>query len=229
MFIGHGRIVETPGPAIGVVITLEEALRSVAADVLALHAGGVGRVLIGVSGPPGAGKSTFAELLATRLPAAYVPMDGFHLSNAQLERLGRRARKGAVDTFDVDGYVALLERIADGRVDVYVPGFDRTLEEPVAAAHVVPVSARAAVTEGNYLGLATPGWDAVRPLLHRLYYVDCPAPLRRDRLVARHIAGGRSRTAAQEWVEQVDEPNAALIATTRAVCDRVFDIAGSTP
>lgn len=204
----------------------DELVLSVTADIQELHDAGVGRVLIGVTGPPGTGKSTFAELLAGRLPAAFVPMDGFHLSNAQLERLGRRARKGAVDTFDVDGYVAVLERIAAGRGDVYVPGFDRALEEPVAASHVVPAAARVVITEGNYLGLAVPGWAAVRPLLHRLYYLDCPAPLRRERLVARHLAGGRSRADAEAWVDSVDEPNADLIATTRAVSDRVFEIQG---
>jgi pantothenate kinase len=208
---------------------LNSAVQSVRADVTSLLDDGPGRVLIGVTGPPGVGKSTFTELLLNRMPAAYVPMDGFHLSNAQLDRLGRRARKGAVDTFDVDGYVALLQRIAAGGGDVYVPGFDRTLEEPVAAALVVPAAARVVITEGNYLGLAAAGWQAVRPLLDRLYYLDCPSALRRERLVARHIAGGRSRAAARAWVDEVDEPNAVLIAGTRAVCDRVFDIAQSTP
>jgi pantothenate kinase len=191
--------------------------------------GGPGRVLIGVTGPPGVGKSTFVELLVNRMSAAYVPMDGFHLSNAQLDRLGRRARKGAVDTFDVEGYVALLQRIAAGRGDVYVPGFDRTLEEPVAAALVVPAAARVVITEGNYLGLAAGGWQAVRPLLDRLYYLDCPSALRRERLLARHLRGGVSGADEQAWVDIVDEPIAVLIATTRAVCDRVLDIAESAP
>lgn len=198
------------------------------ADVGALLDSAVPRVLVGITGPPGAGKSTFAEALASRLSAAYVPMDGFHLSNAQLQRLGRQARKGAVDTFDADGYAAILERLATayGRVDVFVPGFDRTLEEPVAAAHVVPADVRIVVTEGNYLGLDGPGWGAVRPLLQRLYYLDCPESVRRARLVARHIAGGRSAPDAGAWVAEVDEPNAVLIATTRAACDRVFELTG---
>jgi pantothenate kinase len=134
-----------------VITTFEAALDVVVEDVATLLAEGAVRALVGITGPPGVGKSTFAEALADRLGAAYVPMDGFHLSNAQLDRLGRRIRKGAMDTFDVDGYVALLERIATAVGDIYVPGFDRTLEEPVAATHVVPDDARVVVTEGNYL------------------------------------------------------------------------------
>ncbi|CAN5485165.1 nucleoside/nucleotide kinase family protein [soil metagenome] len=210
------------------ITTFEAALDVVVEDLAPVLAEGAARALVGITGPPGVGKSTFAEALADRLGAACVPMDGFHLSNSQLDRLGRRIRKGAMDTFDVDGYVALLERIATAVGDVYVPGFDRALEEPVAATHVVPADARAVITEGNYLGVDAPGWRAVRPLLHRLYYLDAPPELRRERLVARHIAGGRVPGDARTWVDEVDEPNAALIARSRVRCDRVFDIAESS-
>ncbi|CAN5657930.1 nucleoside/nucleotide kinase family protein [soil metagenome] len=207
-------------------MNISEARRSVGEDIDALLLRSP-RVILGVTGPPGAGKSYFATALVADLGkdlAAYVPMDGFHLSNAQLDRLGRRDRKGAVDTFDAAGYVATLDRVARGYgvADVYVPDFDRRLEEPVAAGGVVPAEARVVVTEGNYLGLTADGWSPVRGLLQRLYYVDCPPALRRERLVQRHMAGGRSLPAAQSWVADVDEPNALLIATTRGVCDRVF-------
>jgi pantothenate kinase len=205
------------------VVTADEALHRIAGECRALL-DSAGRVIVGLTGPPGTGKSTFARLVVERVgtAASYVPMDGFHLSNAQLDRLGRRARKGAPDTFDVDGYRATLTRIAadHGTRDVYVPDFDRALEEPVAAGRVVPSDARLVVTEGNYLGL----WDGVAPLLTRLYYLDSDPVIRRARLLARHVRGGRSTAEAQRWVDTVDEPNADLIATTRDRCDRVFNV-----
>jgi pantothenate kinase len=193
-------------------------------DLTALLAGTDGRVVVGLCGPPGAGKSTAALALVGAVEgAAYLPMDGFHLSNAALDRLGRRDRKGAIDTFDAAGYVATLRRVrAEYRqCDVDVPAFDRALDEAVAAGHVVPGRCRLVVTEGNYLGVPDGEWAAVRGLLDRLYYVDCLPQIRRERLIARHIDGGRSPQAAAAWVDEVDEPNARLISTTRELCDRV--------
>ena len=191
-----------------------------------------GRVVVGLAGAPGVGKSTVAARIvdefnsAKRDFAALLPMDGFHLSNPQLARLGRKERKGAPDTFDAAGFLVSLARVRDAyqSADVYVPQFDRALEESVAAGLVVPSSARLVVTEGNYLALPSHGFSGARELIDRLYYLRGADDVRRQRLLARHIAGGRSLIAAERWVRAVDEPNAQLIAETEGRCDGTWDL-----
>lgn len=194
--------------------------------VKALGAGGE-RVLIGIAGCPGAGKSTAAAWLAQRLDrAVQVPMDGFHLANAELVRLGRRGRKGAIDTFDGRGYRALLERIAaDREAVVYAPEFDRRVEEPVAGAIAVPPEAEVVVTEGNYLLDAEEPWPGVRAALTEVWYCETPEPLRLARLVARHERFGKSPERARSWVAEVDERNAERIRAARHRADLVIDFA----
>jgi pantothenate kinase len=188
------------------------------------------RVLLGVAGAPAAGKSTLARKLVTGVEerlgpgtVGYVPMDGFHLSNAQLDRLGLRGRKGAPETFDVDGYVQLLRRLRTERErPVYAPDFDRRLDEPVAAGLVVPPSARFIVTEGNYLADDGPGWAEVRDLLDELWYVDAPRAVRERRLLRRHVRGGRTESEARAFIASSERPNARRVERTRAHCTRVL-------
>ena len=178
------------------------------------------RRLLGIVGPPGAGKSTVAEALVAALGglAQAVPMDGYHLAQAELERLGRAGRKGAPDTFDSAGYVALLRRLRQpvAGETVYAPAFRREIEEPVAGAIAVSPEVPLVVTEGNYLLLDQPHWSDVAGLLDEVWYVDVDDSLRVSRLVARHVQHGRSPEAAREWVERSDEANARLIAATRS-------------
>jgi pantothenate kinase len=156
--------------------------------------------------------------------AVVVPMDGYHLANAELDRLGRRDRKGAHDTFDSAGYVALLRRLkaaAPGET-VYAPEYTRQFEEGIAGAIGVACDTPLIITEGNYLLLDQGPWAAVKGLLDEAWYVDIDAALRQSRLVERHMRFGRSREDALAWVASTDEPNARLIATTAARADLVF-------
>jgi pantothenate kinase len=179
------------------------------------------RVLLGITGLPGAGKSTLAvelaEALRTRgVPVAWVPMDGFHLADVELDRLGRRQRKGAIDTFDGRGYLALLRRLAsETRNTVYAPTFDRTLEQPVAGAIAVEPGRRVVLTEGNYLLDASEPWGEVRAALTEVWFCHVPDDVRRRRLVARHIEFGKAPAHAEQWVREVDWPNAERIEAAR--------------
>ncbi|MER5453404.1 nucleoside/nucleotide kinase family protein [Micromonospora sp. NPDC002389] len=190
------------------------------------------RQLLGITGAPGAGKSTLAaEVVAAVGPAArLVPMDGFHLAQAELHRLGRAARKGSIDTFDANGYVSLMRRLRRKEpTSVWAPEFRRELEEPIAGAIEVPPEVRLVVTEGNYLLVPDWPWDEMRALLHEAWFLDLDGDLRRRRLVARHVAYGRSAEEARAWALGSDEVNAALVAETAARADLVVRLADPPP
>jgi pantothenate kinase len=185
------------------------------------------RTILGITGPPGGGKSTLAQAIADELAgqAVLVGMDGFHLAQAELVRLGRRDRMGAVDTFDAAGYVALLRRLrANAEEVVYAPEFRREIEEPINAAIAVPRDIRLVITEGNYLLVDEGPWAAVRDLLDEAWYVMQDEERRLELLIARHIEFGKAPDFAREWVMRSDQRNAALIATTQPRADALVRI-----
>jgi pantothenate kinase len=193
------------------------------------------RAILGIAGSPGSGKTTLAEHLVRTMNdggppwAAHVPMDGFHLADAELDRLGLRNRKGAPDTFDAAGYAALLRRLHEDTDEVvYAPGFERVLEQPIAGTIPVPPTARLVVTEGNYLLLQEGSWARVRPCLDEVWFCEIDEQERVRRLVARHEEFGKDHDAAVAWVLGTDQRNADLIATTRDRADLVVP-AGALP
>jgi pantothenate kinase len=189
-----------------------------------------GRVVVGIAGSPGAGKTTFAVRLAEALgpEAVHLPMDGFHLANATLDRLGRHDRKGALDTFDGWGFVALLRRVREETGNtVYAPSFHREVDEPVAGEIAVEPRHRVVVVEGNYLLVADEPWGRVRDLLDEAWFCAATSDERQRRLVDRHTLHGRTVEAATAWATDVDGRNALVVEATRQRADLV--VSGAIP
>lgn len=171
------------------------------------------RVIAGIAGEPGAGKSTLAGDVAQLLgpDAVVLPMDGFHLPQARLVELGRRDRMGAPDTFDVPGFVRVLTAVRVDAGPVDAPGFDRVVEEPVPDAIRIDPAHRIVIVEGNYLLHDADGWEAVAGLLDVTGFIRIDPRIRQQRLITRHIAFGKTADAARDWALGPDEANAALI------------------
>ena len=206
-------------------LDLDQAVRA-----LVRLAEGGDRVIAGVAGAPGAGKSTAAAALARRcvaqgVPTVVVPMDGFHLAQAVLAARGWAAVKGAPHTFDAVGYVALIGRIRDERRgSVWAPTFERSLEDPVAGSIEVAAQTRLVVTEGNYLLLPQEPWSRLPGLLDVIWYVDTPDPVRRERLIARRLRYGATAHEATELALGPDERNAELVRSARCRADALLRV-----
>lgn len=183
-----------------------------------------GRAILALVGAPGSGKSTLTRHLADALGperVALAPMDGFHLANAELVRLGLRDVKGAIETFDAAGYAALIGRIAAGfgRETVYAPAFDRDLEEPIAGSILIGPDVPLVITEGNYLLVDAGAWAVAARQFRQAWYLDVDDELRRTRLIARHRQFGKTDAEARRWALGPDEANAAMIAATAVRAD----------
>jgi pantothenate kinase len=210
-----------------VSLSLDAAVDRVAGRVAGRRAESGRRVLVGLAGEPGSGKSTTAAALADALVAAgtsavVVPMDGFHLAGATLERLGRLDRKGAIDTFDGDGWLALLQRIRRADTTVWAPDYVRGLEEAVAGSIEVAPDVEVVVVEGNYLLVDDEPWRSARAELDLAWWVEVPQPERLRRLVARHVRHGTAEEAALAWATGPDERSAVLVRATRGRADAVL-------
>jgi pantothenate kinase len=177
--------------------------------------------VLGIVGKPGVGKSTFTQNLLNFLKSdrvAVVPMDGFHLSNEELVKVGKRERKGAPDTFDVQAFVKLLQLLKKRNgSEVIFPTFDRETETSIPGGGRILPSATLVVVEGNYLLHADDGWGEVKNYFDETWYLDLNENVRKRRLIDRHIFFGKSPIEAAAWVENSDEKNALLIGVSRTL------------
>lgn len=188
-----------------------------------------GRLVLGITGPPAAGKSTVADRVhewatAAGIRAVVVPMDGYHLAQTVLDARGWGDVKGAPHTFDAVGYGELLRRVRVQTADdatVWAPRFDRSLEDPIAGSIGVSPEDRLIITEGNYLLLAQDPWPSVRETLDECWYLELPDSVRRGRLTRRHEDFGRSPEEAAHRALGTDEANARLVAAHRRAADLV--------
>ncbi|KGJ11416.1 nucleoside/nucleotide kinase family protein [Paracoccus versutus] len=171
---------------------------------------GPGRRIVAILGAPGSGKSTLAAQLVAGLDdAVLVPMDGFHLDNRLLEADGLRGCKGAPETFDAAGFVALVRRLKAGG-EVVHPVFDRGLDLAIAGAGRVEAGHRLVVVEGNYLLLDRAPWRELAGLWDLSVMLDVPIEELRRRLTARWQGLGRSPAEVMAHLEN-DLGNAELV------------------
>jgi pantothenate kinase len=201
----------------------KEITKEEAKSIVVEYAAASTRTIIGIVGKPGGGKSTLSKFLLKGMDStlvSVVPMDGFHLSNKVLKELGRSDLKGAQDTFDVNGFKTLIERIKLDNVDpIYYPIFDRSIEESIAAQGVVYPSTRVVIVEGNYLMHDRDGWQEISPLLDQSWYAFLEEDIRISRLISRHIAFGKDPESAKAWAKGSDQVNAELIEAGVGRCD----------
>jgi pantothenate kinase len=191
------------------------------------QAGPFSRYLLGIAGPPGAGKSTIAEALRSELvtqgeSAIVVPMDGFHFDDAVLNARGHRPRKGAPHTFDVAGFEILLKRIKAREQDIAIPVFDRKMELARAGADIVGNEAKFILVEGNYLLLKSDPWSRLKPLFDFTIFLSVPEAELERRLLERWRGFGFDEATARDKALGNDIPNARLVLAGSAPADLVI-------
>ncbi|MBB6431219.1 hypothetical protein [Algisphaera agarilytica] len=191
------------------------------------HAGNPHRFLIGIAGIAGSGKSTLAERLVDEVnrlqpgAAAFIPMDGFHLRNAELIAQGWKPRKGAAFTYDSEAYVELLQRYRTRDSVGGYPVYCRIAHEPIPAEDEVTAQTQIIVTEGQYLLCPDLPWARLNDVLDECWWLDLAPETARGWLMKRDLAVGRSPEEAEAKYQRNDRLNTEMVLSARRTPDRV--------
>ena len=202
---------------------MEKMVRQLADELSSRLAEGPSRdrCIVGITGPPGSGKTTMAQMLAHAAGGVVLELDGFHRSNRELTMTGHISRKGSPDSFDVEGFVQMLQLVRQGEA-LRAPIYSRVLHEPIQQMIPIRYDDRLIIVEGNYLLHDQGAWSGIRDLLDEAWYLDVSLELCMQRVQARHERGGCTAEQARQKIEHNDTPNAMLIATTKSRADRIF-------
>lgn len=201
-----------------------------AARVLTLRSQHVatGRLLVGVAGVPGSGKTSVAARACTLLGdnTAVVGMDGYHYPRAVLDTFKdgefAHARRGAPFTFDAVGFVSLLRRLRSGDA-VRVPTFDHAAKDP-APGEMLDTGVDTIIVEGNYLLLNDGAWKEVKGILDEVSFLDVDVEQAMCRVEDRHVREmGVDRGEARQRVDGNDRLNAMQIIKSRERADFCID------
>lgn len=168
--------------------------------------------VIGVSGIPGSGKTTFSKIIVNRIndiakqaspdspaPATFLPMDGFHLTRAQLSAMPdpdhAHARRGAHFTFDASKFLSLVQSLRLPLGDpIYAPSFDHAVKDPKDNDIVILPTQRIVIIEGNYVALDKEIWREAAVLLDERWFFEVDFEVARQRLRERHVRAGIVQT-----------------------------------